>query len=118
MIRTFIERLFYGLYAEEPDNEEVMFYYDTLYENIKLFADPKHTELIIENHFYGIICGLCRAQELQGFKKGLSHAFSLAAECTTPSDLTNAQSKVEYEELYWEQAKASKRMRAAKTKRQ
>ena len=110
MIRTFIERLFYGLYADELDNEEIMFYYDTLYENITLFADPRFKE-DVDDHFYGLISGLCRAHELQGFKRGLSHAFRLAAECTAPSDLTTIQTKAEYEESYRSQMIRAARMR-------
>ena len=111
MSKSSLENIYYKLFADERDSEEVMFYYDALYENIMLFADPKHKD-DVENHFYGIVCGLCRAEAVQGFKLGFAHAIQLAVECTAPSALSRDQAKSEYEEMYKEQARRWERLRA------
>ena len=115
MIRTFVEEIYHAHYSDEPSNEEVLFYYNKLHEDIKLFAAPQHKDEV-EGHFYGIICGLCRASELKAFKHGLTHALKLAAECSTPSDLSAMEARNDYREMYREEAKRSEELRKREVK--
>jgi len=117
MLRTIIEEIYYAHYADEHDGDNVKYYYEKLYEDIALFAHPKHKVNDVENHFYGIICGLCRESELQAFKRGLQFALKLSAECAAPppAELSELEAKNRYEKIYKEQAEVAERMKASKS---
>ena len=107
----FLDSLDYKLHEDMADNEEVEFYWDKLFEDIKLFAAPQHDGGDIEDHFYGVAAGLCNAEKMQGFRRGLTFALRLFAECSTAPDLTRSQARDEYKKFYKEQAEKAEQMK-------
>ena len=68
---NFLESVYYDLYENVPDSSEVQFYWDILFKDIELYADPAHKGKT-EEHFYGIVCRFGAAERMQGFKRGIS----------------------------------------------
>ena len=113
MDKSLIEEIYYSHYEDEPDNEEVLFYYNALYDDLKLFAAPQYKDEV-EGHFYGLICGLTRSSEVQAFKRGLAYALRLSAECSiSPSDFTKAQTEDNYRRVYKEESERSENLSRA-----
>jgi len=91
---SYLEDLYYKYCEDEPDSEAAKFYYERLYEDIKLFARP---ELIddVEDHFYDLILGHSGADSIQAFKRGFRLAVHFMSECidTYTESVSNEESR-------------------------
>ena len=77
---SYLEDLYYKYCEDEPDSQAAMFYYERLYEDIKLFARP---ELVddVGSHFHDLILGHSGADSIQAFKRGFRLAVHFMSEC-------------------------------------
>ena len=77
---SYLEDLYYKYCEDEPNNEEGIFYYERIYEDIKLFARP---ELVddVEDHFIDLLLGHSIADSKQAFKRGFRLAAHFMSEC-------------------------------------
>ena len=77
---SYLEDLYYKYTDDALMSETSRFYYNRLYEDIKLFAKP---ELVddVEDHFYDLILGHSGAEAIGGFKQGFRLAMQFMSEC-------------------------------------
>lgn len=111
---TLTEKVLCGMLEEHGDNEEIRFHQEMLYEHIKLFSAPEHSEYTIEGHFFDLICNLERAVELQAFQRGLAFAFRLMAENIVEAEKCKGDFIRKWKEECKEQIERAEKMRESK----
>ena len=111
---SYLEMLYYAFCADDPDTEESLFFYNRIFEDIKLFAKPELVDRV-DNHFYGLVCGLSRADSVPDFKSGFRLAMLLMSECNAEDTQTRNVAEKNYKRLYADEAAEHDRLKALYT---
>ena len=96
MLKTFLEKIYMELYAEEEDGQAALFYWEKVFEVIEKYIDPKYDKGYVSNTLYDALAPYGREQEMIGFKRGLTHAMKLTVETMSIPETTRDEAEFIY----------------------